>query len=880
MADETTLQMIISASFDQFQEAMANIGSSAQSAMDRLRETFGEAGDAGNASMQKLSESTTEASNSMAEQFNSMRESAKHVLEVLGAFEALRWGKEQVMAALEAGEQLQRMSQITGIAQQQLQVLNFAATATGGSLQQLAGFAEQVQRQVVGIQSGGNQRTAGVLKAAGIDPASIHDAQSALTALEGAVQRFGAQSQQVRNVLSTIGGRSGLQLEPMLAALPEMTQKFQEMGLAISDGMVAQLDHANESMNIVSAAAEALRNKMVAALATPTIELAANLAEQLETALNKAANNGQLATMGEAIMHGMAGAAEAALTFANDIYKAVEYVNQVVGGIEHITSALDQANNAIDDFADRAHDAYAAFMRQHVEGMKALTDTAPNFGISGGGGWSDAKPKAASGVGDIPGLDAMNAALTKAVASTDKLEAGLRRVHDTPPPPPPPTPAGGSGGHTHSAALAELHKEAEAARQLQAQKFEAARSEASLETALAGSTAEAKIAADQKVLAAAVSIYGAQSQQARAAMVKVLDDQRSAIANNSREMSGLIQDSAHYQVTNLQNKKSMLPGEQKLGQIDGSERLAQEKTLDDQIFAIREAMYAKLAALPGQNEAALVKIQSEMKSNEQTHAQQIDQINQQSAMQVQESWTQASNAMRSVSEQFVNGAITGTLNLRAIMLQTFQQMADAFLEKLIQMIGQSLLFQTIWSGIEALVGSGGSSTIANLAAQQMAQARLAGAAVMAQIAQLPFPIDLTAPAVGASFFASAMAFAGGGIVPGHGNSDSVLSALTPGEAVIPKALTEHLMRAANMTPPSARTMPSHAMIAPDDARGPRGFGGEANRPAGHHIETHVHISSLDSQSFTDRIDEHKEHITRAVFDAANRLGVSRYDRVG
>lgn len=50
-------------------------------------------------------------------------------------------------------------------------------------------------------------------------------------------------------------------------------------------------------------------------------------------------------------------------------------------------------------------------------------------------------------------------------------------------------------------------------------------------------------------------------------------------------------------------------------------------------------------------------------------------------------------------------------------------------------------------------------------------------------------------ALAASAFASVMAFETGGIVPGAGNRDSVPAMLTPGEAVLPKRLTENLTHA-------------------------------------------------------------------------------------
>ena len=63
--------------------------------------------------------------------------------------------------------------------------------------------------------------------------------------------------------------------------------------------------------------------------------------------------------------------------------------------------------------------------------------------------------------------------------------------------------------------------------------------------------------------------------------------------------------------------------------------------------------------------------------------------------------------------------------------------------------------------------------------------------------KFPFPANLVAaPVLAATAFAAVMAFEQGGIVPGVEHGDVVQARLTPGEAVIPKAMTENLTHAA------------------------------------------------------------------------------------
>jgi hypothetical protein len=73
----------------------------------------------------------------------------------------------------------------------------------------------------------------------------------------------------------------------------------------------------------------------------------------------------------------------------------------------------------------------------------------------------------------------------------------------------------------------------------------------------------------------------------------------------------------------------------------------------------------------------------------------------------------------------------------------------------------------------------------------------------------PFPANIVmGPALGAAAFASVMAFEEGGLVPGVENFDSVNAKLTPGEAVLPKEVTEKLSRA---TGDSSDTRPHFAI---------------------------------------------------------------------
>jgi hypothetical protein len=87
-----------------------------------------------------------------------------------------------------------------------------------------------------------------------------------------------------------------------------------------------------------------------------------------------------------------------------------------------------------------------------------------------------------------------------------------------------------------------------------------------------------------------------------------------------------------------------------------------------------------------------------------------------------------------------------------------------------------------------------------------------------------------------------MAFAEGGIVPGVGNMDSVHAMLTPGEAVIPKSITDRLVNAYK-------------------------FGGDGGSDGGathvhHHSHSTYHINAIDGASVKGMLDKHSDTFER------------------
>ena len=129
------------------------------------------------------------------------------------------------------------------------------------------------------------------------------------------------------------------------------------------------------------------------------------------------------------------------------------------------------------------------------------------------------------------------------------------------------------------------------------------------------------------------------------------------------------------------------------------------------------------------------------------------------------------------------------------MQQVAAQMAEHFIESEIR---QLAMHEMATLGKITNNQAAAASDKATSLESQLAAAKAAAAKAFEAGWHFPFPANIVmAPAMGGAAFAAALAFEGGGIVPGIGNRDTVPAMLTPGEAVLPKNMTEMLTHAAS-----------------------------------------------------------------------------------
>lgn len=184
--------------------------------------------------------------------------------------------------------------------------------------------------------------------------------------------------------------------------------------------------------------------------------------------------------------------------------------------------------------------------------------------------------------------------------------------------------------------------------------------------------------------------------------------------------------------------------------------------------------------------------------------------------------TSFSNAM---SKSIIEGK-----NFGQAMRQVAAQFLETMLSALIQWLTKWILTHTIASAFAT------TSAATSAAAQKAAAVSLAGANGVASYALAPWPIDLGAPAFGASMAAAATGFAEGGLVPGSGSGDTVPAFLTPGETVVTKALTDRVSR----------------------SEGQGGSSGDT------HIHNHISATAMDAEGVDRVLTKHMTTLQRHV----------------
>ena len=210
--------------------------------------------------------------------------------------------------------------------------------------------------------------------------------------------------------------------------------------------------------------------------------------------------------------------------------------------------------------------------------------------------------------------------------------------------------------------------------------------------------------------------------------------------------------------------------------VRDSQRLSDALKIEGELYQIQMQAYAaEIAALDKEGKDYEVKVkQLQDREAEQTqeHENRITQIRDKAA--------QERNSRILGGERHFEDAMASGMARTIMQHQSMGSMLSS--------IGDQIATGMIQNALKSIMAN--DMTKESDAAAAARKAFLSGT-------HFPFPLDIVMPPIlGALAFASVMAFEGGGIVPGVGRGDTVPAMLTPGEAVIPKRMTEQLTHAA------------------------------------------------------------------------------------
>lgn len=189
------------------------------------------------------------------------------VAEIGAAF--VRAAKDAVMF----GDQLNKMSQRTGIAVERLSELAFAGELADVSLGSIGQGMSQFNKALAEAAKEGG-RAAEVFASLGVDIAS--GPQAAFEQFAKAINSL-PDGEVKSAAMRAAFGRVGDALIPMIAGLDDATQKAQQLGLVVSEQMARDSERFNDAMTTIGAASRGLVQTALLPLASVFADMATNI---------------------------------------------------------------------------------------------------------------------------------------------------------------------------------------------------------------------------------------------------------------------------------------------------------------------------------------------------------------------------------------------------------------------------------------------------------------------------------------------------------------------------------------------------------------------------------------------------------------------------
>lgn len=272
----------------------------------------------------------------------------------------------------------------------------------------------------------------------------------------------------------------------------------------------------------------------------------------------------------------------------------------------------------------------------------------------------------------------------------------------------------------------------------------------------ADKNAAAKLEILQREAKEIAAHYGAQSKEAIAANEVVYQAEKAAAEQRIQLEQNTIKAIQEMEAAAVSEKQKNAELDEQLGRISKGKLLAEEREFENELYQIDLSALQKRKALidPMKDPIGYQQICQQIEALERQHQQKLNEIDRQAALQR----TQIERtAIQQVSQSW--GQNIGQM---LTMQESFSQGVQNMWQGLVQAIGNAIgtiIENWLTQQLSALI-IGDAQHKASAVSRVMSEAGVAGAAGTASMAAAPFPIDLSAPAFGASMAASAASYVG------------------------------------------------------------------------------------------------------------------------
>jgi hypothetical protein len=298
-------------------------------------------------------------------------------------------------------------------------------------------------------------------------------------------------------------------------------------------------------------------------------------------------------------------------------------------------------------------------------------------------------------------------------------------------------------------------------------------------------------------LALAEATYGKRSTKYAEMLNKQAEMERAHIEKMKQLQEEALTAETEHQIKGLELVKSNYGFEESMGMITSQQRIKLEADADQQIYQKRLALLQETITLHADDVAAVQKAQEQIVALNDAEAQRVLKVQQDTALAVKQLYQGVYDSIANSFSQNITKMIQGTETLKQALGNIWQtiisQILGFFLKMATDWIAKQLLMTVTQQSQNATQTTSVLTQLTTIAAATKAAttsnslmyAGMAGAAGTASFAGAPWPIDLGAPAFGASMYAAAAAYApldiGAWNIPHDG-----MAPLHAGESVVPK----------------------------------------------------------------------------------------------